>query len=407
VFPEPKSGLTNKIRFMKKFSCLKPIILVLAVIVVSLTVMQCTKVGVTAKQLNRGLPGIADSTVFAPFYDTTKIAVADAVPSFNDVIFTKGVQTTIKEYCGVSTCHGGPVSPKLSTFEEIRSLVVPGQPESSKLWHLITTNDLNKAMPPVNAQHELSLTDKTLIYNWIKNGAKEFPALEDYRPAAISLIVNGCSSGNCHNVATATGAWARAGHLPGITPSDTATFVHVRAGGTTNYTQLVNAVLREQVWNAYKDSVRKFYADTVTNASFRPFKTFSTPRVISGVRGPLGSYDDILLDIWYPKGQRSQTTVQFSSGGINYYVRGNHLNSGDCFIRRIDSTLIYHNVFTGAATSISGNMSYDDGGLNRSEIALIKAWYFADPNIPDIWKYGNNNTGIFKFNKPPYNFIRK
>jgi hypothetical protein len=27
-------------------------------------------------------------------------------------------------------------------------------------------------------------------------------------------------------------------------------------------------------------------------------------------------------------------------------------------------------------------------GLSPSEIALIKAWYFADPNIPDVWKYG-------------------
>jgi hypothetical protein len=392
---------------MKKISGLKSLMIVMGGLVLSLTVIQCSKrVGDIAKQLNRAYPGIVDSTVFSSFYDSTKITVADVVPSYNDIITIKGVQTTIKEYCGVATCHGGPVNPKLSTFAEIRSQVTPGNPEASKLWHLITTNDLNKAMPPVNAQHELSLTDKALIYNWIKNGAKEFPALEDFRPVAITLIVNGCASGNCHNTATATGAWAKAGHFP-VTSSDTATFVHVRAGGSTNYTQLVNSVLRNQVWNAYKDSVRTFYTDTLANASFRPYKTFSAPTVSPNVRGPLSSYDDILLDIWYPKGQRSQTSVQFSSGGKNYYVRGNYLNSGDCFIRRIDSSLVYHNAFTGAATSISGNMSYDDGGLSRSEIALIKAWYFADPNIPDIWKYGNNNAGIFKFNKPPYNFIRK
>jgi hypothetical protein len=30
---------------------------------------------------------------------------------------------------------------------------------------------------------------------------------------------------------------------------------------------------------------------------------------------------------------------------------------------------------------------------------LIKAWYFADPNIPDVWKYGTGNSGIFKYRK--------
>jgi hypothetical protein len=44
-------------------------------------------------------------------------------------------------------------------------------------------------------------------------------------------------------------------------------------------------------------------------------------------------------------------------------------------------------------------MAYGDGGLFPSEIALIKAWYFADPNIPAVWKYGINNAGIFKYSK--------
>ena len=77
-------------------------------------------------------------------------------------------KSIIKEYCGISTCHGGPINPKLSTYEEITSLVVPGNPEASKLWNLLTTNDLNKAMPPVNAVHEVAPGDKLKIYNWIK-----------------------------------------------------------------------------------------------------------------------------------------------------------------------------------------------------------------------------------------------
>ena len=73
--------------------------------------------------------------------------------------------------------------------------------------------------------------------------------------------------------------------------------------------------------------------------------------------------------------------------------------STDCFIRRIDSTLIYINQVTGVEASVSGNMSWDDAGYKPAEIALIKAWYFADPNIPDVWKYGFNNQGIFKYKR--------
>jgi hypothetical protein len=81
------------------------------------------------------------------------------------------------------------------------------------------------------------------------------------------------------------------------------------------------------------------------------------------------------------------------------------LNSGDNFLRRMDSTLLYHNVRTGVITSKSGNMAWDDGGANPSEVALIRAWYFADPNIPNVWKYGLSNTGIFKYAKSG-NFIK-
>ena len=389
---------------MKKISLFRSVIIVFAGLILSLFVMQCTKVGVLAKQLDRAFVGAADTTVFSPFYDKTTIAVADATPTINDVITVKGVQSTIKEYCGISTCHGGPINPKLSTYDEIKSLVTPGNPEASKLWNLITTNDLNKTMPPVAAAHELSLTDKTIIYNWIKNGAKENPALDDFRPAALRIITSGCTAANCHNVATSTGSWARASLLtlaPGNPSPDTSMFLHIKGSSTANYCQLTNTTLLNTVWNSYKDSVRKFYSDTVAYASFRPYKTFSTPVVKSSVRGSLSSYDDLIFDIWYPKGQRSNTSVVYTSNGNNFYVKGDYLNTnGNYFLVRFDSTLLPANPRTGVwATSNSGDMAYSDGGITPSEIALIKAWYFADPNIPDVWKYGFNNAGIFKFKK--------
>jgi hypothetical protein len=402
---------------MKKKSILKSVSIIFGGLFLSLGVMQCTKVGINAKKLDRAFIGTADSTLFAPFYDKTTISVADVVPATNDIITVKGVQSTIKEYCGISTCHGGPINPKLSTYSEIKSLAIPGNPEDSKLWELITTNDLNKTMPPVSATHEISLTDKTIIYNWIKNGAKEFPDLIDFRPAAIRVITNGCTSANCHNVATSTGSWARAGLLtlappaaPGQPSPDTAMFTHVRGTSISYYCQITNKDTLTNVWNRYKDSVRKYYSDTVGNAIFKPYKTFSTPVVKSSVRGPLSSYDDIIFDIWYPKGLRSNGSNPYTPN-----VRGDNLNAISIsattgaittlnyFIARFDSTLLRANPRTGVysiASSSDGDMAYSDGGITPSEIALIKAWYFADPNIPDVWKYGINNAGIFKY-KPP------
>jgi hypothetical protein len=383
---------------MKKISVLYKAAIGLIGLFLFLILSQCTKDGVIAKQLNRSIT--ADSTEFSAFYDMTKINPSDIVPDFNDSIVKKGVQSIIKEYCGISTCHGGPVDPKLATYNEIKNLVVPGNPEASKLWTLITTNDLNKAMPPVNKSHELLPVDKSVIYNWIKNGAKEQPGLEDFRPAAIRAITAGCTSGNCHNLATSTGAWARKGLIAGLTSTDTATFFLVRSSGTTSYCQLINTTLRNKVWGEYKDSVTKFYTDTLANASFRPYKTFSSPVVLSNVRGPLSSYDEILLDINYPKSRRSSGSVAYTSNGQNFYVFGNYLNATSSLASRIDSTILLANPFTGVyATSHQGDMAYSDGGLKRHEIAIIKAWYFADPNIPDVWKYGTNGAGIFKYRK--------
>jgi hypothetical protein len=390
------------------------IITLLGIVVVSAVLVQCTKDNINASQINRDLPSVPDSSVFAPFYDTVLIDKRDAIPDVNDTITSPGVQSTIKNYCSSPSCHGGNISPQLTNYAEIKSLVVPGNPEASRLMELITTTDVAKAMPPVNYGADLSATEKTIIYNWIRNGAKERPELIDFRPAAISLITNGCASANCHNQATAGGYWARK-PIISISPSDTVNFTYTDGGGVVrNYSQLKEPKLSE-VWNAYKDSVKKFYADTLANADFRPYKTFATPVSAASHRGPLNTYDDIIMDIKYPKGPRSNSTVVFidTVRVKNYYVRGDYLytplpkpsvqrerNPASSMISRIDSTII----MMGPRSKVynldqTGDMAYGDGGLTKSEIALVKAWYFADPNVPDVWKYGIDGTGIFKYRK--------
>ncbi|MCX6315156.1 MAG: hypothetical protein NTX08_10525 [Sphingobacteriales bacterium] len=396
---------------MKKISLIKATTLFLAVMFVSASIIQCKKTGDIVKDLDRSFKGSADTTIYAAFYESNTITPADATADVNDVIKFRGVQTIIHEYCATSNCHGGPIGPKFDTYADIMKYVVAGNPEGSKMWEYLTTNNFDKAMPPVNSNHEMTVTDKNLLYNWIKNGAKEKPNLADFRPAAVTLIGNGCASANCHNQATSTGGWARAGFIPGLVTGDTSqyTYINPSTGAATIYCQLSNATVRNQVWNAYKDSVRKFYSDTVAFASFRPWKTFATPRSALSTRGPLNTYDDILLDIMYPKSARSNSSVQYTDPVTlkTFYSKGNYLNVASTIVSRIDSTLLVANPFTGIyQTSQQGDMAYGDGGLKANEIALVKAWYFADPNIPDVWKYGVNNAGIFKYRKTG-NIIKK
>jgi hypothetical protein len=389
---------------MKKFSIIKGTTLFLGVMLVSASLLQCKKTGDVVKGLDRSFKGTSDTTLYASFYESNNVGTADVVGDVNDVVKFRGVQTILHEYCATSNCHGGPIGPKFDSYTDVMRYVVAGNADGSKLWEYLTTNNFDKAMPPVNSNHEMGISDKTLIYNWIVNGAKEKPDLKDFRPAAITLINNGCGSANCHNEATATGGWARKGLIPGLTTADTTqfTFTNQTTGAVTVYCLLSNKTIRDQVWNSYKDSVRKFYADTLAYASFRPWKTFATPRSASSTRGPLQTYDDILLDINYPKSARSNSSVQYTDPVTltQYYVKGNFLNVTSSLVSRVDSTLLLANPFLGVyATNQQGDMAYGDGGLKSNEVALIKAWYFADPNIPDVWKYGNANVGIFKYRK--------
>lgn len=388
---------------MKRNSRLQAAVWIVCGLVASLMLSQCTKEESVVKNLNRSFNGTSDSTLFASYYNKTVLNLGTATPDVNDVISERGVEGIIKDYCATSNCHGGSIEPKLSTFAQVMNYVTPGNPEASKLWEYVTTSDLNKAMPPIASSHELTGSDKTLLYNWIKNGAKEKPDLSDFRPVAVRLINAGCGSANCHNQATATGAWARKGLIPGLISADTTNFLHIRSdGSTTLYCLLTNKALLDKTWNEYKDSVRMFYQDTLANASFRPYKTFGTPVSSMSTRGPLQTYDDILFDIKHPKGVRSNSAVVYidTVSGRKYYVKGNNLNSAGSILSRVDSTLLPGNPFTGVFNANHhGGMAYDDGGLKPSEIALIKAWFFADPNVPEVWKYGVNNAGIYKYRK--------
>lgn len=390
------------------------LIFILGILSLSIIMIQCTKDNINAPNIQRAVVN-PDSTVYSAFYDTVIIDKADpSKPRINDMIIHTGVQSIVRTNCASPACHGDKVKPLLTNYQQIMTMITPGNPEGSLLYQLVTTSDVNKAMPPVNYGVDLSITDKTKIYNWIRHGAAEKPGLVDFKPAAMGVLNVGCASASCHNQATTGGEWARRLHVA-VTPADTFNFTYTEPSFTPpatgprvrNYSQLREPKL-SQVWNAYKDSVRKFYLDTLANASFRPVKTFTTPNASQSVRGPLNTYDDILLDIMHPKGIRSNTGVVFTDGsGKKYYARGDQYNTSSLFLWYLDSTLLSANLRTKVwGTSAGGSMAYDDGGLTSSEVALVKAWYFADPNIPDVWKYGLDGNGIFRY-KASGNIIKK
>ncbi|MFL9482428.1 c-type cytochrome domain-containing protein [Chitinophagaceae bacterium LWZ2-11] len=361
----------------KKFLTLKGITLLLSAALLTGVITQCKKVGVNADATNRSVSSSdLDSTIFAPFYDSTRLMIASGTGA-NDVIITTGIQTIIKNNCASAGCHGGSISPTLLTYSQIKSLVVPGSPESSQLWQMITTHDLNKAMPPVAKNADLTIDQKIPIYNWIKNGANETPSLVDYRPGAIRIITGGCTA-QCHNESLTVGAWANTinnNFGRPLTQLDTTTGISFsnKAGRIS-----INDTLTARIWGTYRDSITKFYSDTLNYASFKQ------KRAIGTALGPLNTYQDIIFDVNYPK------------GGRNYATPYNYATASYNLLTRVDSSLIFVNSYTNTSSPVNGSMAKQDGHLTPSEIALIKAWYFADPNILDQWKYGTSNQGIFK-----------
>jgi hypothetical protein len=356
---------------------------VISIIALGLVVFsKCTKSGTTVAPVNR-IVDIAsmDSTVFSPFYDSTIVPYANTPAGRNDYAVTNGVMGIIKSKCATAGCHGGAVPPALTNYAAVKNLVVAGSPEASKLWQMLTANLASQAMPPVDAGNDLSVNERNVIYNWITNGAKEQPDISDYRPAAIRSITNGCTSANCHSMPTVVGNWAKSGYIQCST-SDTAGVLISNAAGTnkTWYPQMINKTIMMNAWNAYSDSITAFYADTI-NGKFPVINSMIS-------HGPFGTYQSILLDIHYPKGNRTSS---------NTSTRNNYLSASTGVLSRLDSSLQMQNQVTGNWANKDGGMATADGGFGSSDIAIVKAWYFLDPNIPDVWKFGASGNGIFKY----------
>ncbi|MDH7464009.1 c-type cytochrome [Chitinophagaceae bacterium 26-R-25] len=359
---------------------IKTLAFMLCAVLISIVVVQCKKEGKNASSISRGLASSdIDSTIFSPFYDTTVLSISTA-KSINDSIITTGIQSIIKANC--ANCHNNNIKPNLVTFNDIKSLVVPGNPEASKLWQVLTTNDLNKAMPPITTEKTVSTEDKISIYNWIKNGANETPVLADYRPTAVRLITGGCTA-VCHNDNVCVGNWARKGNAADfgrpLTTLDTISApVHGAMPPNPPGCLAINDTLNKRIWKTYQDSVVRYFTNVSSTDTVR--KSPSSPL------DPLNTYNNLLFNICYPNALRSVTVTNKVTKDLFASATSGNNN----LLAKVDATIS----FKGFAKS--GNMASGDGHLKSSEVAIIKGWYFLDPNIPDVWKYGNGTTPAFK-----------
>jgi hypothetical protein len=96
----------------------------------------------------------------------THMPVIDNIP---EVCFEKDVLPIFQNNCAIAGCHdgGGESHFTLNSYVSIREGVVPGQPNSSRLYTAILGSGEN-LMPPGKP---LTLANRTIIRLWIEQGA--------------------------------------------------------------------------------------------------------------------------------------------------------------------------------------------------------------------------------------------
>jgi hypothetical protein len=114
------------------------------------------------------VPATAQTQILAP---TTSVAGSPSASQpisqpAQEVSFSKDIFPIFQQYS--DSHHGGNSVLSLETYNGVMQDIVPGQPEQSKLYMRLIGQG-GPVMPPGNPLPENMIT---LIYNWIKQGAK-------------------------------------------------------------------------------------------------------------------------------------------------------------------------------------------------------------------------------------------
>lgn len=118
-----------------------------------------------------------------------------------EISFNRHIRPILSENC--LSCHGfdpghRQADLRLDTFEGATgeldgpTAIVPGDVESSELWNRIISDDPDSVMPPPSS-HKPALTDaqKSLIKQWIEQGAKYAPHWSFVAPARPEIDLQG------------------------------------------------------------------------------------------------------------------------------------------------------------------------------------------------------------------------
>jgi hypothetical protein len=89
-----------------------------------------------------------------------------------DVCYSRDIKPLLINRC--AKCHGGQTGEEgdldLKDYSGTLKIVNPGKPDKSSLYQAITNN--SEEMMPPSPDYPLSKDERTIIYSWIKLGAK-------------------------------------------------------------------------------------------------------------------------------------------------------------------------------------------------------------------------------------------
>lgn len=95
----------------------------------------------------------------------------DAFSNLDTVCFEKDVLPIFQTNCAISGCHDGSSEEfQLTDYNSIREKVKPNNAKESEVYSAIT-DTWGEFMPP-SPRQPLSKEQRTLIYVWIQQGAK-------------------------------------------------------------------------------------------------------------------------------------------------------------------------------------------------------------------------------------------
>ena len=93
-------------------------------------------------------------------------------PGTAPVCFDQQVLPVIQSNCAMSGCHsGGHELHDLSSYDGIKSYVIAGNPNKSKLYNVITAKGLVVKVMPPKPRPKLTVAQINLITIWILQGA--------------------------------------------------------------------------------------------------------------------------------------------------------------------------------------------------------------------------------------------